>query len=291
MYDNDVKYDEKGMLTSEKKYNAAVLVQENTYNGRKKPLKEIQYTNGIPGLVTEYMYNNDGNPSSVTKRTGANAQIERVEKVYKGKNLTEVTTYNNQNTLLNKITYDYDREGNITEEFVYGEMQIAKVHTVYEYDGKGHKTGETHYNEGKLDYKTSYNYDGDRLMSIVTADNNAVIAHTRVFAYDAKNNKTKDETFEKGSNRRSEEVMSYDANNNMVSSVITENKQLQGKTLYTYDSNNNLTSVKVIDSKGKLADNRNYTYTYDGHNNWTKKEVSIAGQPAFVVERTITYYE
>lgn len=290
MYDIDLQYNATGMLVSEKKYNGSAILQEHTYNGRKKPIKEIQYTNGTPGVVTEYTYNKDGNTTSITKRTGSNAQIERIEKVYKGKNLVELNTYNNQNTPLNKITYSYDKDGNVIEENVYGEMQVAKIRAEYGYNSNGHKTSEKRFNDGKLEYKIQYNYDGDRLMSEITSDDKEGLIYSKIFGYDANGNITKNESFEKSTNIRSEEVNTYDANNNIATSTITENKKLLSKTLYTYDTNNNLTSVKSIDGTGKIIYNRSYNYTYDDKNNWIKKEVIINGQPAFVVQRTIQYY-
>jgi hypothetical protein len=288
--DVDAQYDEKGMLTSEKKYNAGIIIQENTYKGKNIPLKTIQYNNGTPGMITEFSYNKDGKKTTEIRRTGNNQQIDKIELVYKGKNIVEKNTYNNQNTLIGKISYDHDKAGNVIEENIYNEMQIVTVQIVSEYDGKGHKTGDVGYNNNTIAYKTSYNYDGDKLMSKITANASGAVEFVDTFEYDANGNITKHETTEPILKRRSIEINTYDKNNNLISSNISENNKPVSRSVFAYDKNGNLILVKVLDNTEKMVDNRVYTYTYDSQNNWIKKEIKINDKPAYIVERTVTYY-
>lgn len=289
--DIDLQYDANGMLTAEKKYIAGNIAQEITYKGRNIPVKLIHYNNGAPSMTTQYSYNKYGSRTSEIRRTSANIQIDKVEMVYKGKNMVEKNTYNNQNTLIGKVTYDYDKAGNVTEENIYNEMQIVKVQIVYEYDPNGKKTGETGYNNSKVAYKTSYAYKGDKLMRKITTNEKGQVEYVDAFEYDANGNITKHETSEPGIKKRSVETNAYDKNNNLTSSTITENDKMLSRSVFAYDKNDNVIMAKVADSTGKIIDNRMYTYTYDSKNNWTKKEIKVNNKPAFIVERTVTYYE
>ena len=109
--------------------------------------------------------------------------------------------------------------------------------------------------------------------------------------YDKKGNVVKFMQFEKTANVETEENYTYDANSNLISVIIFENGKVQHKELFAYDKNNNMISVMVTDGTGKIINNRNYAYSYDSKKNWVKKIVHIMGQPAFIVERTLTYYE
>ncbi|KOS04714.1 hypothetical protein AM493_00625 [Flavobacterium akiainvivens] len=289
-FDTDLQYDATGMLTIEKKYNAAGIANENTYKGRSNHIKETQYINGAAGMVTEHSYDKSGNVTSITRRTASNSQIDRIEMKYKGKSIVEKNTFNNQNTPIDKITYTCDKEGNIVEENIYMGTQSVKVRAVYEYDGKGHKTGETRYSGEKLSYKTSYTYDGDKLMNKITTGPNGDTEYAEVFKYDDKGNIIKFETFEKATNTRSEEVNVYDGKGNILNVTISNNGKMQFREMHTYDKNNNIISIMATDATGKILNNRNYAYTYDSNNNWTKKVVNIMGEPAFIIERAITYH-
>ena len=73
-------------------------------------------------------------------------------------------------------------------------------------------------------------------------------------------------------------------------SNISENNKPVSRSVFAYDKNGNLILVKVLDNTEKMVDNRVYTYTYDSQNNWIKKEIKINDKPAYIVERTVTYY-
>jgi hypothetical protein len=289
--DTDWEFDEKGMAASEINLSKGKPVHENTYKGRKNPVKEIQYVNGSPGIISEHTYDKNGNLSAKIRKTGKNEQIDRIENKYQGKNLVEKNTFNNQNTPIDKITYAYDKNGNMTEENIYMGTHAVKVRVKYEYNKENQKVLESHYNQDKLTDKTVYAYDGKKLVSKVTLNANNEVEYSEKYAYDAKGNITKFIQFEKYANSETEELRTYDANSNLISAVSTVKDKVNYKELYAYDKNNNVVSIMVTNGDGQVLDNRNYAYTYDGNKNWTKKVVHIMGQPAFVVERNIKYYK
>ncbi len=289
--DSEVQYSTKGMLVSEKKLNAGTVIQETTYSGKNMPLKMVQFNNGTSSMVTQYTYNKKGIKTSEIRRTGNNIQIDKTEMIFKGKNMVEKNSYNNQNTLTGKVMYAYDKSGNVVEENIYNQMQVVELQITYEYDSKGHKTSETGYNSGKISYKTSYTYDGDKLMNKITTNGSGIIEFADAYKYDSNGNVTEHETFEPAIKRRSIETNAYDKNNKLLSVIIMENNKLQSRSAYSYDKNNNIVSVKMADAKGKLVDDHANTYIYDTQGNWTQKEIKINGKPAYVIERDITYYQ
>ena len=290
MPDSDLQFDGRGMLSLEKKHNTAGLSEEITYKGKKNTVKAIQYINGQPGIITEYNRNKKGNLTAITRRDKSNAQIDRIEMKFEGKNMVEKTTYNNQNNAIDKNTYSYDKKGNMIGESVFMGTQSAKVRVQYEYDEKSHKISEVRYSADKLNEKTSFLYEGDNVVSKETTDGNSVLQYSEKYVFDKEGNVTGFLRYEKLSNSRLEEAYVYDANNNMVSFITTLNKQVTQKIVNKYDKNNNLISTVAIDGAGKVTNKRTYAYQYDSNNNWTKKIVTINDMPAFLVERTINYY-
>jgi hypothetical protein len=73
--------------------------------------------------------------------------------------------------------------------------------------------------------------------------------------------------------------------------MVSKNDIPAFKSSMSYDKHNNLTSYAVNEATGKLLDNREYTYEYDTKGNWIKKTTIINGNPAFVLERQINYFE
>jgi len=288
--DTDIAFNSRGMQLLEKKYNGAGIAEENTYDGKKNLVKTVQYINGKPGIITQYSRDKRGNITSIIRRDKSNAQIDRIEMKFEGKNMVEKTTYNNQDHPIDMNTYAYDKKGNMTGESVFMGTHSAKVRATYEYDEKGHKIGEIRYTEDKITDKTAYVYENEKLISKKTTDGNGIIEFSENSTYDKDGNLTNYFRYEKLSNSRIEENYTYDSNKNMLSFLVKENDKPVLKTLYTYDNNNNLISVISTDGAGKLLDKRSYTYQYDENNNWTKKTVDIKGEPAFILERTYSYY-
>jgi len=289
--DIDVAFNSRGMQVTDKRYNAGGLAEESVYQGKNKLVKTIQYINNLPGITTQYSRDKKGNVTSIIRRDKSNAQIDRVEMKFQGKNMVEKNTYNNQDHPIDMNTYVYDKSGNMTGESNFMGIQSAKVRVAYAYDEKGHKTEEMRYTEDKLVEKTAYLYKDGKLVSKETSSGNSALEYVEKYVYDKNGNLTVVFSFDKPRNLRVEETYTYDNNNNRLSYTEKENEKLIQKTAYTYDKNNNLTAAVTVDATGKKADDRSYAYEYDSNNNWTKKIVTIKGEPAFVVERTYTYHE
>ena len=291
--DTDLQFDAKGNLTNLKTYRTETSVaEEYIQQGKDKIIKRIQYVEDQPGIITEYLYDESGkNNTSITRRNASNAQQDRIEMKFRGNNMVEKTTYNNQNHPIDIITYDYDEKGNVKGENWFVGIQTVKVRSGYKYDDKNRKIEETRYTPEALISRTVYAYnDNDKLVSEETFGTDGKLEYSEKFGYDANNNMISQVTYQPAENSRSEEIYTYDKNNNMLSMTFSKSGVVVNKVQYAYDVNNNLIASKGMDGTGKVRDSRTYKYEYDANNNWTKKIVTVNGQPQFIEQKTITYY-
>lgn len=289
-----IDFNDEGMLVSEKKWKRdGKAFEEISYDGKDKLIKRTQFINGSPSIITDYSYNSDNNNTTVTRRKPDNKQIDKVVKSYNAKRLDEQKTFNNNNKGIDRVTYNYDKEGNLIGENLYLGTEIVQYKNVYEYGADKRKVSEIRYNrDSEIIYKTIYQYKGDNISVKETTNGKNEPEYIEKFTYDDKGNLTMKSTYEKYDDSETNDKYQYDANGNKTSWVIEKNGAQVMKVDYKYDDKENLIAIRTSYGDNLTqVEERAYAYEYDDKGNWVKKKISINNTPEFIVERKITYYE
>jgi hypothetical protein len=292
-HDTDLDFNKNGMLVREKQWRDATRpFEETTYNGRENKLLKLQYINNAVGIKTEYLWDKTGkNNTAITRRNTDNSQIDRIEMKYKDGHMIEKITYNAQNNPLDKVTYVYDSKGNLRGENIYLHSEYVQYKTKYDYDNKNRIVAESRYDkDSKPVYTTTYQYKGNNLIKKETTNEKKVVDYSEQFNYDPKGNMISHITFERYDNSNTVDKYIYDALGNKTDWTVLRNDVPAMKASFKYDDKNNLTATHAVDGSGKVIEEKLYKFEYDTQGNWTKKTVNINGKPAFVAERTITYF-
>ena len=145
--------------------------------------------------------------------------------------------------------------------------------------------------EGKLLYRTTYDYNGDNLTKTETFNDKGEVEFSQKSSYDKNGNLTGQMTYEKFSNTTNVEKFQYDSFNNKTLVSVSKNDVPVFKISYKYDDKNNVIEAHAFDGHDKPRESRKYAYKYDDKGNWTEKTVAIGGKPSFIVERSIKYFE
>lgn len=292
-HDSDLTFNEEGMLIKEKLWKNGIKPYiETTFEGREHITGALQFVNGVPGVKTEYLWDNDGNNIAITKRNADSSPMSRIEMKYRKGNMIEKITYNAQNNLIDKKTYSYDDKGNKVGEAIYLRSEYVQYKLHYKYNDKNKLIEEAQYDkEGKLLYRTTYNYNGDRIIKTETFDDKGEIEFSQKNSYDKNGNLLGQMTFEKFENTTTVEKYQYDSFNNKSMVSVSKNDVPLFKVSYKYDDRNNLIESHAFDMENKPRESRKYAYKYDDKGNWTEKTIAIAGKPSFIVERSIKYFE
>lgn len=291
-HDADLSFDENGKLIREKLWRNGVKTHsEATYEGRDHMIQHIQYVNDKPGAKTEYSWDKKGHNVTITKRNPDNTEIGRDEMKYIKGNLTQKVTYNAQNNPTDKRIYKYDAKGNLISEAIYLRSEYVQFTNKYRYDDQKRMLTEARYDkDNKLVSRTEFEYHGKHLSKKTTFNGAGQEEYSETFNYDANGNLMSQTSYEKAENVTNVEKYTYDSQNNRISWAFQRNNQLLAKAEYKYDNNKNLISSNTSNMAGGSNDSRQYEYEYDSQGNWIKKKVTIKGKPAFIAERTITYY-
>lgn len=291
-HDSDMSFDDYGKLIHIKQWLKENMPYEETnYNGKDRILKRTQYLDGTPLILTENQWDASGeNLTAVIRRNPDNSQQDRIQNRYEKGLLVEKLTFNAMDTPIDKITYDYDKQGNLIGENLFLGVAAIKVRTKYTYDAKNHKTSDARYNLDKMNSLTNFEYEGDNLVKKQTLDSEGKPEYTEFFKYDEAGNKARQTTIERFDNSETEEEFAYDKNKNITSWIINRKGQPKVTITYAYDKQGNQVSSKVVQGDNTVLETHNYEYEYDKNNNWTTKKIFIKGKPAFLVTRKITYF-
>ncbi len=290
-HDSDLTFNEEGMLLLEKKWiNGITLFEETNYSGREKMVAKIQFINGQKGIKTEQQYDKAGNITAIIRRNGDNTQLDRIAMTYSGKNLTEKKSYNGQDNPTDRITYTYDKYGNLKVENTYLNTEYIQVRNLYEYDSQNRMIAQTRYSKDELIYKTTYLYDGKNIVKKETISAKGVTEYSEKNCYDKAGHLLERYTQDSYDKSMMHDIYKYDSIGNLTSWTLTRNNIPETQVLYKYDSHNNAIEVKTSNGKGETVDSREYSYDHDDKGNWTKKTVSVNGKPSFIAERKITYF-
>lgn len=290
-HDNDLSFNEKGMLVSEKLWlDSTTPFEDIKYSGRENMLSRVQYINGQIGIKTENSRDKSGNITGIIRLNADNSQIDRIAMTYNGKKLTEKKTFNNQDNPNDRITYLYDDKGNLKGENLYLGSEYVQVKNLYDYDGQNRKVAESRYSKDSPLYKTTFEYDGKNIVKKETTDAKGIVLNSEKSKYDKKGNLLERYTTDNSDKSEVFDSYKYNDKGNVTSWTVTRNGAPEMQVLYKYDGHNNVTAVKSVNGKGQVIDNRAYAYEYDDNGNWTKKTVVVNDKPFTVVERKITYF-
>ena len=291
--DSDLTFNEEGMLIKEKLWKGGIKpYMETTYEGRERVTDELQFINGVPGVKTEYLWDNEGNNIAITKRNADHTPMSRIEMKYRKGNMIEKITYNAQNNPIDKKTYSYDDKGNKVGEAIYLRSEYVQYKMHFKYNDKNKLIEEAQYDkDGKLLYRSTYEYRGDDLAKTETFNDKGEVEFSKKNSYDKNGNLTGEMTYEKFSNTTTIEKYQYDSFNNKTMVSVSKNDVLMLKISYKYDDKNNVIASHAFDGQDRPRESRTYAYKYDDNGNWTQKTIAIGGKPSFIVERSIKYFE
>lgn len=280
-----LQFNSDGFLLERKELDEeAELKEQNTftYDERNNPI-EVNYRDNYVNkanyktvitydekgyLLTRVNYNPDESPA------------QSLELTYDGKErlITEEEILHNSESS-RKTEYQYDEEGNKIEEIGFSGDWADRKQT-FKYDQgilveKKEFRNISEEEEWVLDYKTTYEYNdaGDEIKNVETGYDNAdqSVLHEAIeeTTYDAKGNKIEIER-----NIRRFDVAGRDR-----------------RELLTMDENGNRLTERTMVGDNVIRD-RSMRYEYDEQGNWrSKTEFDGEGEPRFMAERTITYFE
>ncbi len=292
-HDTELQFNEEGMLVLEKKLNnQGGPFEQITYNGKEQKLEQTQYVNNNPGIKTEFSWDETGqHNTAITRRNPDNSQIDRKAMRYEKGKLVEKTTYNKQDNPVDRMTYVYDKDGNLTGENLYLGTEIIQIKNLYKYNNKNQKVSDIRYGkDSNIIFHTQYEYDGDKLITKEVTNGKQEVEYLEKMSYNSKGELEMKTTMDNFDSTETIEQFEYDGNGNKTSRIVKKNGALFMKVDYAYDDKGNLLKLSVIDSTENPVDTRTYTYTYDEKGNWTEKVITINNEKKFIEKREITYY-
>lgn len=291
-HDTEIEFNEEGMVVLEKKLNSdGGPYEQITYNGREHKLEQIQYVKNVPGIKTEFQWDETGlNNTAITRLNSDNTQIDRKEMKYEKGRIIEKITYNKQNNPVDRMTYAYDKDGNVIEENLFLGLEKVQVKNNYKYDNN-QKVAEIRYDkDNNIIFSTSFGYEGDNLVYKEVENGEGKTEYLEKMTY-TENGDLKSKTIiDHFDNIETTEEYSYDANGNKTGWSVTKNGTPYIKSSYSYNENGDIVRSVIIDGEGRPVDDREYSYKYDEKGNWTEKAITVNGTPSFVEKREITYY-
>jgi hypothetical protein len=287
----DRTFDDYGYLTNDAlwdKNNQPMLT--SVLQGKDLLLKKTQYTAGKPTIITENQWDAaKENLLGTLRKTPDGKQIDRTMFVMENGKLKDEILYDNQDNIIQKISYGYDKEGNKKTEMAYLDGRTLSFKVLYEYDGNNNKISEARYNAEKELYKTTYTYNGKNVIKKQTIGSTGKPDYTESMQYNDKNKVTLHTTIEHGTGIETTETSEYNNNNKIVNWTTKENDQPQINIKNVFDANDNLISTTTMQT-GNVLSERTYEYKYDSHKNWIKKTITINGVKSYEINREISYY-
>ena len=289
-YDFVLEFNEKGQLVREKKFNSSgQLQEENRYDGKDKLLETIQYMNNAVFMTTKYTRDDFGNIIIMTRRNADQSQFDKTVQGFIDGKIVQKRNFDANERLMSKITYEYNEKGNLVKENYFKNTESITNSITYDYDDDQNKITENYYDsQNKLVAYTKFGYLGSLLISVDNYLNSGELQYAELKMYDDQNNLTYNKVVDNSIKSISEEKMSYDSQQNMISYEVIQN----GVTVQTmtkgYDDAYRL-AENVINTKG-MTTQRSYRYDVDDKGNWTKKTIYIDKVPVYEIQRVILYY-
>ena len=199
--------------------------------------------------------------------------------------ITSETEYNENNNIINEITYTpdgsieqrykykYNSEGKLQEELLYYEDGEIADRKKYEYNDKGYLLKELIYYQDKTFDTIQYNYNADmNLIEKTTVNSDGETDEKEIFEYsngkvilnaifDGEKNKFYETTFkynedgkvtelkewDSETNKKTKSVSTYDDNGVLIKQIRYANDSLIAKMTFTLDENNRVKQVEDED--------------------------------------------
>lgn len=290
-YDYALTFNEKGQLLSEKKFLSNGMVhEENTYEGLSKKLFMYQFMNNSLFLTTKYSWDDFGNNIIITRRNPNESQFDKIVQTFVANKIVQKRTFDAQDNLTDKITYEYDAKGNLIRENYFKNRETVVHSIAYEYDANNNKLIETYYTgTDELVSVTKFNYLNNLLINVASFPKGADLEYAETKMYDAKGNLTYNKVTDNSIQSEMEEKMNFDTNNNMISSMIYQNGTLIQSVTNTYNETNQIIQTTLTKQDGTV-ETKTYEYEVDAQGNWISKVIYVNKEPQFKIQRTIRYY-
>ncbi|WP_396175765.1 hypothetical protein [Flavobacterium sp.] len=291
-YDYAMTFNENGQLLSEKKFLSNGMVQEeNTYEGLSKKLFMYQYMNNSLFLTSKYSWDDFGNNIIITRRNPDESQYDKIVQTFVANKIVQKRTFDAQDNLTDKITYEYDAKGNLIHENYYKNRDLVTHSIAYEYDSNNNKMIETYYTGAdELVSVTKFNYLNNLLINVASFPKGQELQYAETKMYDAKGNLNYNKITDNSVNTEVEEKMNFDSKKNMLSSMIYQNGMLMQSVTNKYNENNLLIETLVTKQDGTV-ETKTSEYEVDKAGNWISKIVYLNKEPQFKIQRTITYFD
>ncbi|MBN2441156.1 MAG: RHS repeat protein [Spirochaetales bacterium] len=301
------EYDENGHKIKEVKEDITggiVYTSEWLYDNSGNMIRVVTF---MKGNLFDYMmskveksYDKNGilsEESWLEYKIDGNIQFKKIITYGNDGNIIQKLEYDDNNVLVDKITYEYESHKKITKIlescYNYETKQFEELMTTYTYDESGNILEHR-----DLEGMTTYRYDasGNELSMTEFSRWNFPIKK-RYRTYDKNNKKQKEETIfysEKG-NITKKYIYVYDENENPVRwGRYDQNNNLLYEYLTLYDRKGNK-QEEIVDSTERLPKMK-YNYTYDtiGNHRETKCFVlhdNSESELFQVYEYSFTYWE
>ncbi len=236
-FNNMTKYTQPGRSVS------AVYEYGATDDDRKKHL--LKKSTSPLGIISEYTYDNKGNPETTQTRDAGSTAIVKAETAYTPDQNYVLTQKDARGKV---ITTQTDPQKGTTQSVTDPTGQTVS----YAYDALRRITATQTVSEGKT-YQNTYTYDGDQLAQVKhNTTDNALGDVTYTFAYDAAK---RPKEVKVGSQTLSSTA--YNADGTVKSAEYGNT----GKVAYTYDAFKRVTGVKIDND---IQDRYTYAYNANG---------------------------
>lgn len=291
-YDFLLNFNENGQLVSEKKYlSNGMLHEENTYEGLSKKLFTQQYMNNSTFLGTKYSWDDYGNNIIITRRNPNESQYDKIVQTFVANRIVQKRTFDAQDNLIDKITYEYDTKENLIRENYFKKTETVVHGIAYEYDAENNKIAETYFQgENEMVSVTKFNYLNKRLINIASFPKDAKqVEYAETKMYDANGNLNYNKVVDNTTNTIVEEKMTFDSNKNMISSMIYQNGTLIQNVSNKFNETNQLIETVITKEDGTVV-TKNYEFEVDSEGNWTNQTIYLNKEPIYKIQRTIVYY-
>jgi len=289
-YDTDLEFDKNKQLIAEKSYRSnGKLYWSKTFEFKDRLLTHDEYLPDNVVYKTKYTFVGDNN-TIVSKRDREGRQIHRTVNTFEKGLLTQKRIFDNNDQLIERYTYVYDKQGNALQVAKHTEYETLYT-DVYAYDNKRNKVSDARLDKlGKQAYKNVMTYKDSLLTSAIGLNAEGIEVSIEKRSYDKKGNLL-NKSFEDLENKMSsKELYHYDAKGNLIEWILFEGSNKIQTISYDYDGHKNLTGLRRISNDGTVQENKKYIYEYDDQGNWIRKNIINNDMPVFVLERKIEYY-
>jgi hypothetical protein len=289
-YDVDLEFDKNHQLQSEKSFTSAgKLINTKTFEFKDRMLTEDEFLPNSVIYKTKYTFDGDNN-TIISKRDKDGKQIHRTVNTFEKGLLTQKRIFDNNDQLIERYTYIYDKNGNVNEVVKYNAYE-ALYKDSYGYDSKNNRISEARFDQnGNLSYQNVTKYKDSLISEMIGLDKDSKQLSIEKREYDQKGNLVYKSFQDFVSEEHNRESSKYDASGNLIQWNYYIGELLSQSINYKYDEHKNLTQMERLDERGLVQENKKYIYEYDEKGNWIKKTILNNDSPSYIIERKIAYY-